>query len=402
MMAGLLEGISVVECGQGIAASFAARLIADLGADVIKVEPPQGDRTRARGPFPADRPNPEKSGLFIFLNASKRSVKVDLSKAEGRALLNGLLRGADILLHNVHPADRDAVGLRSEHVAAVHPHLTITAVSPFGDTGPYRDWRACSLNLVHGGGWAFLTPLSSTQPELPPLKVFGQQADFLAGCFAFYATLAAYRNRARTGKGRTIEVSQQECVASILEMHFMRYTYSGREISRLDEYRTGVSGILDCADGQVYVLAHEEGEWLRLLEVIGHPPWAADERFKDSPTRARNHAAVIELLQECTRNRSVDDFFAACRQHNVISTPVNTMRRAYADPHLVARGCFVPLDQPGMGALPLPGPPSRFSAGGVTARGPAPRLGQHTDEVLRQRLGMTPDEIGALRSREVI
>jgi crotonobetainyl-CoA:carnitine CoA-transferase CaiB-like acyl-CoA transferase len=400
--AGLLEGICVVECGQGISASFAARQMADLGADVVKVEAPQGDSARARGPFPGDRPDPDKSGLFIYLNANKRGVRIDLFQAEGRALLMGLLHGADVVIHNVHPADRDAIGLGTERVAAIHPRLIVTTVSPFGDTGPYSDWRAHSLNLVHAGGWAFLTPLCSSQPEMPPLKVFGQQAHFLAGCFAFYATLAAYWNRVRTGKGQTIDVSEQECVASILEMHFMRYTYAGREISRLDEYRTGVSGILECIDGPVYILAHEEGEWHRLVEVLGHPQWAGDERFKDSPSRARNHAAVIGLLQECTRRRTVDEFFAACRQHNVICTPINTMQRVYADRHLRERGCFAPLDQPGVGTLTLPGPPSRFSAGGWTPRRPAPRLGQHTEEILRQRLGMNVDEIAALRSRAVI
>lgn len=400
--AGLLEGISVVECGQGVSASFAARLMADLGADVVKVEAPQGDSIRARGPFPQDRPDPDKSGLFIYLNANKRGVRIDLSQGEGRALLIGLLRGADVLIHNVHPTDRGAIGLGSERIAGIYPRLIVTTISPFGDTGPYSDWRACSLNLVHGGGWAFLTPLGSTQPELPPLKVFGQQADFLAGCFAFYATLAAYWNRVRTGKGQTIDVCEQECVASILEMHFMRYTYGGQEISRLDEYRTGVSGILQCIDGCVYILAHEEGEWHRLVEVLGRPPWAGDERFKDSPSRARNHGAVIGLLQECTRNRSVDEFFTACRQHNVICTPINSMQRVYIDRHLRERGCFAPLDQPGVGTLTLPGPPSRFSAGVSTPRRPAPKLGQHTEEILKQRLGMNLDEIAALRSRDVI
>jgi len=294
------------------------------------------------------------------------------------------------------------MGLVSERLAALFPRLLVTAISPFGETGPYSAWRACSLNMVHGGGWAFLTPLSSAQPELPPLKVFGQQADFLAGCYAFYTTLAACWYRARTGEGQIIDLSEQECVASILEMHFMRYTYSGREISRLDEYRTGVSGILECIDGLVYILAHEEGEWHRLVEVLGQPVWAADQRFKDSPTRARNHEAVIGLLQECTRRWKVDEFFAACRKHNVICTPINTMHRVYTDAHLRERGCFNSLDQTGVGSLELPGPLSRFSSGGSPPRRPAPGLGQHTEEILAQRCGMNPNEISALRSRAVI
>lgn len=399
---GLLQAISVVECGQGIAASFAAKLMADLGADVVKVEPPQGDGARLRGPFPADRADPEKSGLFIYLNTNKRGVTIDLAREEGQALLAGLLGGAGVLIHNVHPSKRAACGLDSEKIAAVHPHLVITTVSPFGDRGPYRDWRAASLNLVHGGGWAYLTPLNSTQPEMPPLKVFGQQADFLAAAHAYYATLAACWRRHRTGKGEIIDVSQQECVASILEMHLMRYTYAGQEVSRLNEYRTGVSGIISCRDGEVYILAHEEAEWDRLLEVIGHPPWAGDERFKNSPSRGANHALVLELLQECTRGRSVDEFFAACREHNVICAPINTMSRANNDGHFLARQCFVEMEQPAVGILKMPGPPSRFSAGRPAPPAPAPRLGQHTEEILAQRLGMTAAEIAGLRSRGVI
>ncbi len=397
-----LDGVCVIECGDGVSASFAARLMADLGADVIKVEAPQGDSVRARGPFPADRADPDKSGLFIYLNAGKRAITVDLRQPEGRALLLGLLREADVLIHNLHPADRHMLGLDSERVAALCPRLIIAAISPFGETGPYRDWRARSLNLVHAGGWAFLTPLGSTHPELPPLKVFGQQADFLAGSFAFYTALTAYRHRLRTGKGERLDVSAQECVASILEMHFMRYTYAGREISRLDVYRTGVQGILQCIDGQVYILAHEEAEWDRLVEVLGHPEWAADERFKDSPSRACHHAEVIELLQQCTRQRTVDEFFAACRAHKVICTPINTMGRVFSDEHIRARQCFSPLDQPGVGTVPLPGPPWRFSAADLPPRRPAPALGQHTEEILTQRLGMGSGEIAVLRSRRVI
>ncbi len=402
MGAGLLDGISVIECGQGIAAAFAAKLMGDLGADVIKVEPPHGDRARMRGPFPGDRPDPEQSGLFIYLNVNKRSITIELEKEEGRALLMGLLGGAGVLIHDVHPAQREALGLASDRLAALHPRLIITTISPFGDSGPYREWHARSLNLVHGGGWAYLTPLNSAEPELPPLKVFGQQADFLAAAHAYFAALAACRHRNLTGEGCVIDVSQQECVASILEMHLTRYTYAGQEVSRLNEYRTGVSGIVDCSDGEVYLLAHEEAEWDRLLEVIGHPPWAADERFKDSPSRGANHAAVLELLQECTRRQSVDEFFAACREHNVICAPINTMKRACGDPHFRARQCLVRLEQRGVGPLMVPGPPSRFSGGALPPPAPAPALGQHTGEVLTQRLGMSRDEIAALRRRGVI
>src|ERR1700684_4243067 len=198
---GLLNGISVVECGEGVAAAFATKLMADLGADVIKVEPPAGDWTRRYGPFPNNQPDPEKSGLFIYLNANKRGVTLDLATAKDREALNSLLANADLLVHNVAPSQRDRVGLTGAKLAVDFPQLVVAGISPFGDTGPYRNWNAYELNVSNAGGWAFLSPGASEFPELPPLKAFGHQGDYQGGLHACVAGLGAYFHRLETGKG---------------------------------------------------------------------------------------------------------------------------------------------------------------------------------------------------------
>ncbi|HEY2105723.1 MAG TPA: CoA transferase, partial [Candidatus Binataceae bacterium] len=175
----MLTGIKVVECGQGVAAAFAAKLFALMGAEVIKVEPPQGDVTRSRGPFRGDTPDPERSGMFIYLNAGKLGVTLDLTNSQDRNRFHRLLDRADILLHNVLLPDRAEFGLDSGALGAAHPQLVVTTISPFGDCGPRGAWRGYELNAFHSSGMASLTPLGSPFPELPPVKIFSNQAELM-------------------------------------------------------------------------------------------------------------------------------------------------------------------------------------------------------------------------------
>jgi CoA-transferase family III len=181
---GILAGVRIVECGEGVSAAFATKMMADLGADVIKVESLEGDTARKRGPYPDDKPDQEKSGQFLYLNNNKRGTTLNLVKPEGRRLLGRLLAQADIFLHNIAPRERGALQLESKTLSQEFPNLIIVGISPFGDQGPYRDWKAYALNLENAGGMAFLAPGASQYPELPPLKAFGQQAEYQGGIHA--------------------------------------------------------------------------------------------------------------------------------------------------------------------------------------------------------------------------
>src|SRR4051794_2808513 len=245
--------------------------MADVGADVVKVEPPGGDVTRRRGPFPDDRPDPEASGLFTYLNTNKRGIVADLTTPGGRQRLDELLSDADVLVHNVPVTDRLACGLDAEALTARFPHLVVTSISMFGADGPRAHWKGYELVASNAGGWAFLSPGASPSPELPPLKPFGAQCDFHAAGYAAFLSLAAFRHRLRTGVGQAVDVSEQEAVAAMLEMNFMHWTYAGRETSRLGSRALGPWFIADCADGKIFTLAVEEEQWQRLRGLLGRP-----------------------------------------------------------------------------------------------------------------------------------
>jgi hypothetical protein len=202
-----LDGVRVVECGDGVAAAFATKLMALLGAEVIKVESPQGDSARFRGPFFDDRIDPEASGLFLYLNADKSSVSLDLRAPSDRARLDELLAAADILVHNIPPRERASFQMESPIILAAHPDLIVTGISAYGDYGPRAQWRAYELNMIHAGGVAALAPLCSKLPEMPPLKLYGQQAEFQAANHAAFATLAAWFHRI-TGRNGVEPVSR--------------------------------------------------------------------------------------------------------------------------------------------------------------------------------------------------
>ncbi len=397
-----LGAIRVVECGQGISAAFGAKMIADLGAEVIKVEPPGGDLTRRRGPFPNDQSDPEKSGLFVYLNTNKRGVTADLGKPEGRELLGRLLEKADILIHNVPPYERANQGLDSAALCAKYPGLIVASISMYGDRGPRANWRGYELNASNAGGWAYLSPGASPYPELPPLKPFGAQCDYQGGAHAALTSLAAMRYKLRTGKGQAIDVCEQEAIAAMLEMNFMHFTYAGRETSRLGSRALGPWFLADCQDGKIFVLAVEEHQWQYLVKLMGSPEWASEEIFKDRVSRAQNMDALKALMSEWISQWKVTDLYKAAQEARIPFAPVNTMQQMYESDHLQERKFFVPFEQPGMGKLTLPGAPSQYGKIKWALRRPAPRLGQHDEEVFCGEFGVPRDNLAKLKQSGVI
>ena len=372
-----LQGLRVVECGEGVAAAFAAKAMADLGAAVIKVEPPAGDIARRRGPFPDHRPDPEKSGLFIYLNGGKLGITLDLEDAAGRATLTRLLDDADLLIHNLPVPSRRAAGLDRERLRKDFPRLVTGAISPFGDRGPYRDWKGYELNLVNAGGWAYLSPGSSIYPELPPLKIFGSQADFQAGLHACFATLAAFWGRLGSGRGEHLEVSGQECIAAMLELSFAHYSYAGQIASRLGRRAVAPWTIMECADGYIMILCIEEAQWSRMVELMGKPEWAGEEIFASGRERSLHSEALYALMGDWVRGWKVRDLFLEAQRCRIPVAPVSTLADLYANDQLRARQYFTPIEVAGVGTVSIPGAPFKSSLGGWQIRGPAPRLDQN-------------------------
>ena len=377
-----LDGIRVLEVGHLVGAAYATKLLADLGADVVKIEPPRtGDDARRRGPFPHGEPHPERSGLFLYLNANKRGVTLDLTRPAGRAAFDRLVTEADLLVHNVHPTEMAAHGLDWERLSALNPRLVMTSIAPFGLTGPLAHYRATDLVLWNAGGVATLNG-DPAHPELPPLKAFGDQAGFQAGLHAAIPSLAALFARMSTGRGDHVEVSTQEALASILELTFEFWPYCGLMASRLGAKPIQPLCFMECRDGWVYICCVEEHQWRRFVEIMGSPEWAEMEIFENRLARGANFDALQALLQEWCAEQSVYDLYEKAQAKRVPFAPVSTMGDLLASEHLRVRGFFATIDHPVAGSITMPGAPYRLSATPWEIRRPAPTLGQHNQEIL--------------------
>ncbi len=375
-----LEGVKVLELGNLASAASATKLMADLGADVVKVEEPNGDAARLRGPFPGGLVDPEKSGLFLYLNTNKRSVTLDLSRQRDELLR--LVAWADLLVHNYPPSEMAARGIDYEAFRAINPRLVMCSISPFGLTGPHKDYKAHDLTLSHAGGWAWLSPGALERAELPPLKAFGQQCEFQGGLAAATATLGAYCRALDTGVGEHIDLSIQAFIASFIEQGFVYYSYLGRIASRLGQRYMYPWGMYECQDGLIFIVVPEEDQWERLVEFMGNPEWTKWEIFADRTGRIKNQDALKIYVEEWTRQWKVEELFHAGQARRLCFAPVLTMAGLARQEQLRARNFFVEVSHPRAGKLVHCGPPYQLQAPWWQIRRPAPLLGEHNEEVL--------------------
>ena len=395
-----LDGIRIIECGHLASAAYAAKLMADMGAEVIKIEESQGDKARHRGPYPQAVPHPEKSGLFLYLNTNKLGVTLNLRTKKGQEIFGRLLQDADLLIHNYPPLLMPELGLIFEQLHQLNPRLVMTSISPFGQTGANRNLRAHDLTTWSAGGITYLSGASG-RPDLPPLKAFGQQAGFQAGVNAAISSLGALFGRLTSGRGQHIDVSAQECLVAIMENNFISWPYGQNIASRLG-FRLIPQDVIACRDGYIYMLAVEDHQWKNAVEVMGNPEWAQADIFQDFLSRSVNWDALKSLLEDWASNKSVMEVYHQAQARRVPFAPVSTMGDLLASEHLNARGFFAEMAHPQAGTLKYPGAPYKFSLTPWELRYPAPCLGQHNTEVYGNRLGMREKDIADLRSQGVI
>ena len=398
-MARALEGLQVVEVGRRFAASYATKLMADLGAGVVKIEPPAGDPVRWLPPFAGGQPHPEKSGAFLYLNCNKQGVTLDTTDPRGRDILDRILAQTDVLVHDLKPEDAEAAGLAWDRIHSVNPKLIMTSVTPFGLTGPYRDFNAYDLTLASAGGWTTVNGWPG-EPAMPPLRAFGHQTAFQAGVNAALATMGAAVWRLKSGKGQHVEVSAQECISSILELTYVMWPYMGLEVVRYGQRPLHPIDFFECKDGWIFVLCLEEKQWRSLVEMMGSPEWAEWEVFANGFVRASNWDALKPFLAEWIADWTVDDLYRAAQQKRIPFAPVSTMADLLDSPHLNARGFFVEIAHPEAGTAKYPGAPYKLAGTPWEIRSPAPTRGKHNQAVLG-RLGLAEDEIHALQAAGV-
>jgi crotonobetainyl-CoA:carnitine CoA-transferase CaiB-like acyl-CoA transferase len=392
-----LQGVRVIECGGMVAAAYAAKLFADLGAEVVKIEPLQGDPARGRGPFPGGLSDPEKSGLFLYLNANKRGIALDLGHPQGRAILSKLTATADLLIHNFTPPQMDELDLEYKELARTNPRLIMTSITPFGMDGPRRNEAATDLTLWNSGGIANLNGGGPEAADLPPLKAFGQQAEYQGGLNAAVASMAALFARMHSAAGQHISVSIQECLTAILELTFEYWPYMGLVASRLGRKPIQPLDFFECRDGWIFVCCVEEHQWRSFVDLMDNPEWATMELFETRLTRAENWDALKIMIQEWIADRSVYDLYRQGQARRIPLAPVSSMGDLFASEHLKSRGFFASIEHPAAGSLRYPGAPYKMSMTPWELRHPAPILGQHTDEVLRE-LGIADNDLTTLRA----
>jgi crotonobetainyl-CoA:carnitine CoA-transferase CaiB-like acyl-CoA transferase len=402
-MAGALADVKVVELGELVAAPYASKLMADMGAEVIKLERPvKGDPARARGPFPKDEPHPEKSGLFLYLNTNKLGVTLDIATAEGFEIFEKLIAGADILIHNVIPPEMDRVGLSYDRFKKINPKLIMTSITPWGLEGPYRNMRAEDLTLWAAGGLCVLNGGGPEFPDLPPLKCHGSQSGFQGGVHSAVATMGALFARLRDGEGQHIDAPIQEAISAQLEMTFEYWPYMKMIATRLGQKPLQPVETFKCKDGYIYVCCIEEHQWQNFVHLMGDPEWAGEEIFKDRLIRALNWDALKIFLEEYVSQQTVLDLYKKAQARRIPFAPVSTMGDLLNSEHLKARGFFVEIAQPIAGTHKYPGAPLKYEKTPWKIRRPAPTLGQHNQEIFGGRLGMTAARLAELQRKGVI
>ena len=393
MRSGLLGGVKVLDVGEGVSGPYAARTLAWLGADVVKVESPEGDLSRRMGPFPDSVAHPEKSALFLALNAGKRGVTLDLDLEDGRARFLELVADAQIIVDNHRPGWLDERGIGYEDLTAVRDDVILCQVTPFGNWGPYAGYDAGDLSLFHmsANAHGMLGPVEDPNSE-PAIRAGGYQAEQVAGMAAATSALTALFAARMSGRGCHIVVSAFEAMATQAIAGLSNIAFGGdsptRNLAEVREASIGgqvsaIGGVLPCNDGFVAISPREDAQWARWLDMMGNPDWSDDPKFNTRDARQKNAGELWELLSEWTSQQSKQDIAREGQRRRIPCFPVNTVKDLMTDPHLEDRRFFVPISHPAAGELRYPGVPYKLSEtelplGSISA----PTLGQHNDEVL--------------------
>ena len=397
----VLNGVKVVEYGNLISAPFCAKILADLGADVIKIETPdRGDDARREEPFLRDIPGSDRSGLFQYLNMNKMGITLNPETATGKKLFSELLRNADIFVENNPPKKMKRLELIYKYVKQINPRIVMTSITPFGQTGPYKDYKGGELIIEHmsGAGYQSAREVDISQE---PIKLPAHIFSFQAGLSASVATVGALFHQSLTGIGTYLDVSEQESI--IQNLHAMlRYYYDKQIVSRTDVLDRAPSHILPCKDGYIHHANMEESQWQRFVELMGSPDWAESELFKDYPTRSKYWDALRPLLLDWTMEHTMDEIYRGSQERGSAIGAVYTAKEMLNDRQMAARGFFVEVEHPENGKLKYPGVPYRFS--GIPREVPvaAPLLGQHNEEIYCGRMGYTKHDLVKFKESGVI
>jgi CoA:oxalate CoA-transferase len=401
-----LSDVKVLDLTWHIAGPYCTKLLADYGADVVKVEKPgEGDPARRMGPFHQDDPHPDKSGLFLHLNTNKRGITLNLKTSTGRKILKELVRDVDILIESFRPHAMPALGLDYETLEEINPKLVMVSISSFGQTGPYRDFKASEIVEYAMGGEMCSTGIAAREP----LKLGGNVVQYQAGTVAAIATMGALFAADLQGEGQHVDVSIMETQAGSADrriIYLLGYACAGVLTTRWPPPREAVrmvilpQGVYPCKDGFINTLSLPQW-WPRYLQALGMPELKDDPRFQNifSAEAGMEFDAIwYSWLADHTKAELFEKFLEA----QIASAPVNAPEDMVNNPHLADREYFTEIDHPATGKVTYPGAPFRLTEAPWQIRRPAPLLGQHNHEVYRDQLGYNTEEMVKLRESGVI
>ena len=400
--AGPLTGIRILDLTQGVAGPYCTKLFSDHGAEVIKVERPgRGDPARRYGPFPGDVPNPERSGMFLELNTGKLSVGLNLKTATGRQIALRLAAEADLVVESFRPGTIERLGLGDQALRAASPRTSLVQISNFGQTGPYRDFEADDLLEYAMGGVLSVTAIEGREP----VKLGIYAPLFLAGGICASFAFGAFTGARRTNRGERVDISLMEVLASSMDRggtNLLSAEYSGALGHPLPSQITSAppSGAYPCKDGYIHINISIRW-WDRLCRLLDRPELATDPQYTERLDDPTFRTEIDELFLPWVLERTKQEAMLEAQAHGLGAAAINSMEDVARDPHLRARDFFQTLDHPAAGPLEYLGLPFQMLGTPGELR-PAPLLGQHTSEILTERLGYSREEVVILRQRNVV
>ena len=385
----MLAGIRVLELGQVIAGNYAGIILADMGAEVVKIEPPTGDAARNA----AIAPLRGESAIHLFMNRGKKSVSLDLKNPEGLTLFRRLVATADVVIDNFRPGVMTRLGIDHDALAAIKPDIISCTITGFGETGPYKNRSAYDLVVQAFSGHLHITG----EPDGPPSRVGIPLADIAGGLYACMGILGALVGKLLHGTGQHIDVAMLDSLVSLLSYDGLNHLNSGRDVSRhgtAHAYMVPWQAFA-VSDGYIVIAAREDKHWLRLADAIGRPDLKEDVRTADNLSRLANRLFTVGVLEEAFVTKTKSEWMTILDTYDIPAAPVNDLPAVFSDPQVLARGLVQTYEHPTLGPIRYMPSPMQFS-GWKMPNQTAPMLGQHTREMLAGELGIDREDLDRL------
>lgn len=376
------------------------KLLADMGADVIKIEPPGGDAARKTPPFKNDVPHPEKSLYFLHYNTNKRGVTLNLESNDGRAMFLELARSADVVVETFEPGRMDAMGIGYSVLSTSNPGMIMASITPFGQTGPWRDYRATDI-----GGLALSNLMILTgEPGAPPLQAPGEIAYGMASTYGALGIAMALYHREETGEGQQVDVSMHEAAAHIAGYFIPNYGYTGAKPSRASRKgeETDLYDPYPTKNGYVRIFIIPAEQWRRLVDWMGRPEAIAGPEFEKMAFRREHPEIVLQTVTAFCKQHTKEELYEEGQKRRISVTPINTVGEFMESAHTKARQLFIEMDHPVVGRYLHFGPVPRLSATPGRVDRTAPLIGEHNEELYGGELGFSKDDLSALYGGGVI